>query len=281
MSSGVFEGLIREEDNKEIIEFGKSDDAALLAIIAPHVPYRVSPERVVSVELGDAEEFAVEAFILRAKEIGVKKLYLLIHSPGGGVSSAYIIAKALRKNFEYLRVYVPQVAASGATLIAISGNEIIMGEISRLSPIDVLMWSGDRIKSALALLRSFYKLEEKYERTPPQDIPYPSRHLIESIDPEELERMTGILREVETYAMDLLTKAGYPSDKAKSIAEKLVYGFHSHYEVIDYEKAGKLGLNVKWYEDYREDWVKIKRWLGKYILEESPIHHVVYVLPGR
>jgi len=59
---------------------------------------------------------------------------LLLHSYGGGVDSAYMIAKTLRKNFSKIRVYIPHVAASGATLIAISADEIVMGEISRLSP---------------------------------------------------------------------------------------------------------------------------------------------------
>jgi ClpP class serine protease len=45
-----------------------------------------------------------------------------------------MIAKTLRKNFSKIRVYIPHVAASGATLIAISADEIVMGEISRLSP---------------------------------------------------------------------------------------------------------------------------------------------------
>ncbi|MCS7366255.1 MAG: hypothetical protein NDF52_00035 [archaeon YNP-WB-062] len=63
-----------------------------------------------------------------------RTLELLLHSYGGGVDSAYMIAKTLRKNFSKIRVYIPHVAASGATLIAISADEIVMGEISRLSP---------------------------------------------------------------------------------------------------------------------------------------------------
>jgi len=63
-------------------------------------------------------------------------LYILIHSPGGYVSSAYIIASVLRETFDQMVAFVPHIAASGATLIAISCNEIVMGDISQLSPID-------------------------------------------------------------------------------------------------------------------------------------------------
>lgn len=279
--SGLYEIVTREEADKDILDFATSKNVAMLAIIAPYVPYRVSPERVVRAELGPPEELGIENFILKAKENGIDKLYLLLHSSGGGVSSAYMIGKALRKNFKEITAFIPQIAASGATLIAITANKIVMGEISRLSPIDVQLWSNDEMRSALALVRSFVKLEKKFERTPIEDISYPYRHLIESIDPEELERMSGILGEVEEYAFEFLSKAGYPEDKAREIAEKLVYGFHSHYEVIDFDKAKKLGLNVEWYENRKDEWDIMRKWLGKYLLEEAPIHHIVYAFPRR
>jgi len=72
--------------------------------------------------------------------------------------------------------------------------------------------------------------------------------------------------------------AGY-KEKAGEIAETLVYGFPSHYEVIDYDRAKQLGLKVTWYENRIEEWKTMRRWLGKYILEEAGIHHIVYTLP--
>lgn len=277
--SEVFEKLAKEETDEHIRKLAENKKVAMLAIIAPYVPYRVSPHRIIYAELETPEEFGVESFILRAKKLNVKKLYMLLHSRGGGVSSAYVITKALRKYFNEIKVFIPQLAASGATLIAIAANEIVMGEISRLSPIDVYVWGEEGGRSALALIRSFMKFNEIFERTPPEDIPYPYKSLIESIDPEELERMSGILKEVESYALTLLKMANYPEEKAKEIAEKLVYGFHSHYEVIDYTRAKELGLHVTWYEKYEDEWNLMRYWLGKYILRESPIHHILYTLP--
>ncbi len=60
----------------------------------------------------------------------------MLQSYGRDVNSAYTIAKVLRKNFKNITVFVPQIAASGATLIAISADKIVMGELSKLSPID-------------------------------------------------------------------------------------------------------------------------------------------------
>jgi len=64
------------------------------------------------VELEPPEEMGIEDFILKAQEYGIKDLCLLLHSLGGGVSSAYIIGKVLRKNFNKITVFIPQIAAS-------------------------------------------------------------------------------------------------------------------------------------------------------------------------
>lgn len=113
----------------------------LLSCIAPFAPLKVSPTSAIFAELSPPEEFGIETFIEKVKETKIpiknRNLDLLVHSPGGGVESAYMIAKTLRKNFSKIRAYVPHIATSGATLVAISCNEVIMGEISRLSPIDI------------------------------------------------------------------------------------------------------------------------------------------------
>jgi len=193
-----------------------------------------------------------------------------------------MIAKTLRNNFSKIRVYVPHIAASGATLIAIAADEIVMGEISRLSPIDVIYETenGKRI-SALAYLRGFSKLQEMFKTTRKEDIPYPYLSLIESVNLATFEEFTGALEQVKEYAVELLKAAGYDDEKADFISDKLVYGPLTHYEVIDYEKAKNMGLKVRFYEEYRESWNIMRRWLGKHILRESGIHHIKYVIPSQ
>jgi hypothetical protein len=276
--------LAEEETDSAVRNHATKNKVFLLSCIAPFVPLKVSPASVIYAELGPPEEFAVESFINRVKEVNIPKdnrtLELLLHSYGGGVESAYMIAKVLRKNFSKIRVYVPHVAASGATLIAISADEIVMGEISRLSPIDVINVTpdGERI-SLLAYLRGFMKLNEKFKTTKKDDIPYPYLSLIESVNLSTFEEFSGVLSQVEEYAIDLLNRAGYKDDEAKKISERLVYGPLTHNEVIDFEKAKEIGLKVRFYEENKESWNIMRRWLSKYILEESGIHHVKYAIP--
>ena len=272
--------MAKVEEDKVIKEFATKRKTAMLALIAPYAPLKISPTRMAWAELGPYEEFAVESFIIEAKKTGVvDSLHLLLHSPGGGVASAYAIAKTLRKNFKEIITFVPQIAASGATLIVISSNKIVMGEISRLSPVDIQIYSKGERQSALALLRGFSKLDKKFETTPREDISYPYCHLIESVDLTTFEEWSGILNEVEEYATEFLTMAGYDPQKSGEMATNLVYGFSSHDEVIDFEKANQLGLKVEWYEDHKDEWAMVRRWFAKYLLAESGFHHVVYTFP--
>lgn len=275
----VLEMAVDEEDEL-VRKFANGRKTAMLALIAPYAPLKISPTRTVSAELGPFEEFAIESFIIKARKMGIMdSLYLLLHSPGGGIESAYAIAKTLRKNFKQIITLVPQVAASGATLIALCSNKIIMGEIGRLSPIDIQIFSKGERKSALALLRGFSKLDKRFETTSQEDISYPYRHLIESIDLTTFEEWSGVLDGMEGYATEFLRMAGYDPGKCAEIATKLVYGFSSHNEVIDFGKASELGLKVEWYEDCKEEWAIVRRWFSKYLLKEAGFHHVIYALP--
>lgn len=63
-------------------------------------------------------------------------LDLIVHSPGGSVSSAEAIVIYLRERFEHIRVIVPNIAMSAATMIVCSADEIVMGKHSFLGPTD-------------------------------------------------------------------------------------------------------------------------------------------------
>lgn len=64
-------------------------------------------------------------------------LDLILHTPGGSPLAAEAIVNYLRTKFKNnIRTIVPQLAMSAGTMIACSGNEIIMGNQSSLGPID-------------------------------------------------------------------------------------------------------------------------------------------------
>ena len=66
-----------------------------------------------------------------------KGLDLLIHTPGGNLAAAESLVCYLRALFgNDIRTFVPQMAMSAGTMIALSTSEIIMGKQSNLGPID-------------------------------------------------------------------------------------------------------------------------------------------------
>ena len=64
------------------------------------------------------------------------RLDLILHSPGGSSMAAEAIVTYLRSRFDHIRVIVPQLAMSAATMIACAANEILMGKHSFLGPTD-------------------------------------------------------------------------------------------------------------------------------------------------
>ncbi|MBM2815793.1 MAG: Serine protease [Ignavibacteria bacterium] len=61
---------------------------------------------------------------------------LILHSPGGSPEAAEGIVNYLHAQFPEIRVIIPHLAMSAATMIACSSSEIIMGKHSSIGPVD-------------------------------------------------------------------------------------------------------------------------------------------------
>lgn len=66
-----------------------------------------------------------------------KGLDLILHTPGGQIAAAESLVAYIKALFgNDVRVFVPQIAMSAGTMIALSSKEIVMGKQSNLGPID-------------------------------------------------------------------------------------------------------------------------------------------------
>lgn len=63
-------------------------------------------------------------------------LDVLLHSPGGSAEAGESIVKVIRQRFSPVRFIVPVTAKSAATMLALSGDEILMPPSAELGPID-------------------------------------------------------------------------------------------------------------------------------------------------
>lgn len=67
---------------------------------------------------------------------GADKIDFILHSPGGYAEETEIIVNILRREFSNIRFIIPHSAKSAATMMALSGNEILMSSCAELGPID-------------------------------------------------------------------------------------------------------------------------------------------------
>lgn len=91
---------------------------------------------------------------------------LLIQSPGGSAEATEIIVEHLRARFKHVRVLIPGTAKSAATMLALSGNELVMDGLSECGPIDPQVPVNGRYNPAGAILKQFNLAVETLKDNP-------------------------------------------------------------------------------------------------------------------
>jgi ClpP class serine protease len=274
---------VEEENDKKLVEFARRRQGILLAIIASYVPARISPTRTSPSFVGISEEFGVETVLSRIRSkipSSDVPVFLLVNSVGGSMSSSYKTSKAIRECFKEITTYVPHMALSGGTLLALTGNKIVMGTMSQLSALDVQIDRGDGIVvSANALLRSKNKLDAYFSETRVEDAPYSMKSMADSVDPAIMEEYTSAQDTAIDYIAEILAMSGYRN--RTSLAKKLVFNLPTHGYVIDYGKAKKMGLRVAPHTEDPEAWQLMRYWLAKYLVKAAGRHFIRCVCPQK
>ncbi len=270
-----------EEADPAIQQLADQSKSALFAFVAPYSGVRVTPIAEAFATIGVHEEFGIESFIERCEEAKLKKLQLLLNSPGGDVVSSYKVARALRRHFKEIRVFVPHMAASGGSLIALTGNEIVMGFMSHLTPLDLQISFKDTRISSNTFLRCFERFMKAYERLQPEEAPYPLKWMTEKLDPLVMEEMGGASSTCISYIETILRGAGYGKEDALEKALYLVTGCGDHSTVLDRDLLTEHGFKVKPDTQYPKEWKIMRKWLRKYIGSAESVHHMRYCLPKK
>ena len=274
---------VKEEDDQKLseklTEISKKHDAVLMACIAPYVGLKISPTKTINAQMGLSEEFAVETAInqIQAKT-DVRKLLLLVNSPGGLVQSSYKVARALRKTFKEIIVFVPHIAASGGTLLALTGNKIVMGMMSQLSPLDPQAKIEGGAVSANSVVDAHQFVTRLFDDLSVEDAPYSYKALADKCDGVDIRDALASLSLMEEYILEILEDCGYSKEECKKISHSIVRGFKTHDEVINIDKAKKLGLNVISHSDFPTEWNLFREWLAKYMLQSADKHVIRFVI---
>ncbi len=158
------------------------------------------------------------------------ELDLILHSPGGSVEAAESIVSYLRSRFSHIRVIIPHLAMSAATMIACAADEVVMGKHSFLGPTDpqFLLSTplGIRSVPAQAILDQFEKA--KRECTDPAKLSA-WLPMLTQYGPDLLERSEMALKLSKTLVKQWLKAYMFGSaDGAEAQAESVSNWLTSH-----------------------------------------------------
>jgi hypothetical protein len=166
-----------------------------------------------------------------------KPLLLVLFSTGGDIGSAYLIGKLCREySNDKLVIVVPRVAKSAATLLCCAADEIHMGSLSELGPIDPQI---DELP-ALGLKNSIEHIAQLVKKTPESAEMF-AKYLHDSLKPIDLGYYERVAESAQQYAERLLsTHSSNLPREASAIANDLVYAYKDHSFVIDKTEAGQI-----------------------------------------
>ncbi len=170
-------------------------------------------------------------------------LDLILHSPGGYPEAAEGIVIYLRSRFRNIRVIVPQLAMSAATMIVCGADEVVMGKHSFLGPVDPQFPINGQFVPAGAILDQFRRARR------------------ECSDPSKLAAWLPIL---QRYHPGLLSQCRRAEELSKELVEMWLRTYMFR-EVEDREQRAKKIAN--WLSNHRT-FKSHNRHLPKSVLEE-------------
>jgi ClpP class serine protease len=181
-------------------------------------------------------------------------LDLIIHSPGGYIAATESLIQYLRSKFAAnIRVFVPQIAMSGGTILALSGYEIWMGRHSNLGPIDPQFGNIP----AVTLIEEFERAYNEIKKDTDKLALW--RPILAQIPPTQLTQAQQAIDLSRSIAQKTLMEgmfAGAPNRryKARKVAKALtnVKTHKQHSRHIPFDDCKKIGLTVRRLEDNQD-----------------------------
>jgi hypothetical protein len=209
---------------------------------------------------------------------GADQINLQIHSPGGDGTIAEKLVDMCRSYLSNtpnrkFRVIVPNLAKSAATILALGADEILMGHISELGPIDpqipMIVSGATQWVSAFAFVEARDNLVKEINQAAQKK--QPTVALLQQLAnlnipfTNEMEKQIDFGRKTATTLLGkFMLQSKYPQSKARGkkaaeIAEMLLSKqlFPSHGHYISGSTAKQMGLEAEVLNKDDELWEKI------------------------
>lgn len=177
-----------------------------------------------------------------------KDILMFLLSDGGKIEPAYLISKTCKRLCkDKFVVTIPRRAKSAATLIALGANEIHLGLLSELGPIDPQI-NG---LPALGLTNALEKIAYLSDKFPKSSDMF-AKYLTENLKMNELGYFERINESAVQYAQRLLEGKSFSvGETPQSLANHFTNYYKDHSFVIDSEEARRyLGDEIVKEETY-------------------------------
>lgn len=220
--------------------------------------------KVVVFFAGDAvqmrDDIALQAYKILSDMGESKKLDLVIYSRGGQTEVPAKLIPLIRNYCENLGVIIPYRAHSAATHIAMGANEIIMGPMSELSPVDPSRThpllpkdkEGNPIPISVQDLKhvvDLLKREGPEESYTPEALATIFSTMFEYVHPlamGAIEQSYALAKLISAKLLSTHMSTDGEEDLIQKIANEFSDGFKSHQYQIGWKEAKALGLAVQY-----------------------------------
>lgn len=201
-----------------------------------------------------------------------KHLSIILLCFGGDIHTAYRIIEFLRSHCNYMTTIIPMFAKSAATLFILASDEIVMGELAELGPLDtqilviekgekkytsalnpfksleeLLLFSTQALDLTvkLCLARAYLSIDEALKHS----IDFVGRisaPLFSQLKPDKIGENSRALAVAKEYGERLLRRYSKwdKMEEREKILDLLVTGYPSHDYIIDYKELNDIGFNV-------------------------------------
>lgn len=175
-----------------------------------------------------------------------KGLDLILHTPGGNIAATESLVYYLKSLFGTdIRVFVPQIAMSAGTMIALASHTIVMGKQSNLGPIDP-QYGG---MSCAAVLEEFQTALSDVKRDPSSVNIW--SNIIRKYHPTFIGDCKKAIDWSEEIVKQWLTENMFRESKDPDVDASRVVAYlsshnntYSHARHIHIDDLKKIGVNV-------------------------------------
>lgn len=213
-------------------------------------------------------ENVVRDAVEKGKDGRKTKIAIVLDTPGGVAEVVDRMVKTIRHAYKEVAFIVPDAAMSAGTMLAMSGDRILMDYHSCLGPIDAQVEKGGKLLSTVGYLRQFEQMKERSREGTLTEADVILLHKMDLGELEEYEQEGKLAVELltdwlsrykfknwkKTETKQIKVTPSLRRKRATEIAEKLgdYDRWHTHGRPIDIHALRTMNLRIENYSEKRE-----------------------------